>query len=157
MEKFDVTEHGNYDLIKVDKRNLKIQVIHTDKIPASLSDDHLIVFGEYESPGSAENGFQNMKIITGFCILDPDEIAYEPYLIDSLVQTAVNFYYLLVLGIEPKKITMSPAYQKKFIDSRPTDPLKLSPELFAYITRANPKDGLDFYEWKEKNLGSFLN
>jgi len=28
------------------------------------------------------------------------------------------------------------------------------PPLFACITRLNPKDGLDFYEWKEKYLGS---
>jgi len=157
MEKFDITEHGSYDLIQVDKRNFRIQVIHTDQIPVSLSDDHLIVFGEYETTGNAANGFRKMNIITGFCILDPDEIEYEPYLIDSLVQSAVNVYYQMVLGNKPDKITMSPGYKKKFIDSRPADPLKLSPELFAYITRLNPKDGLDFYEWKEKNLGSFLN
>lgn len=157
MEKFEFEDKGKCEMIYVRKWKLAIQVIHIEAIPPNLPDDALIVFGTYLSKAKGGVMGGDMDTVSAFCILNDSQIEYELYLTDNLVETAIQTWCAQMIGKQFDKIDYSPGYHAKYIDSRPTDPKELSPELLAYIMRENPNDGLDFYEWKAKNLATALN
>jgi len=152
MEKFDIQEKQGFDVIYVRKRNIEIQVVPTETIPENIPNEALIAFATFSKDAHGKPLEGNKSLVMAFCIINPDAIQYEVYLFDSLVHTAIDVYFQSVFAFKYDKIDFSEGYRAKYIDSRPTDPSKINPDLLAYIMRSNPDDGLDYYEWKEQRL-----
>lgn len=152
MELFEIVEHEKFDVIHCKKRKLELQVIHTDHIPSDIPTEALIVFGSNIESAFGKDIQQSSNLVSAFCVVNDDKIEYELFLIENLINNAINYYGKFVLGLKYNRLDYSPGYKAKYIDSRPTDLTKINPDLLAYIMRVTPEDGLDYYEWKEQRL-----
>ena len=156
MEKFIITHHENYDLLTCPKRKLEIQVIHTEKVPESVPDWCLLAYGRYLTGPHPVNPM-DVEFITGFGIVNPEKIEYEPYFKHQLIRYAIDYWAFHEFKRQFDEVTYSVGYQKAFIDSMSLDPTKMTPELIMYCSRDISEEPLDFYTWKAKRLTVLLN
>jgi hypothetical protein len=154
MVQFEIENNDKFDLILYPKRNLTIQVIHTDHLPTNLPETAMIVFG---------TGFEQVRgkpiaglksVVTAFCILNPQDIKYEASLTGDLISNAIE-YYSHNLGVKYKNFEFTPLYKKTYIDTDIVADIVRTksgtPEMLAYFNRPKTEERLDFYDWREKH------
>lgn len=157
IEEYIIVEHDQFEMLTCANRNLEIQIIHTDKVPESLPEDALVVFGIFKTQKDGGVLDVTQTLISAFCILKPEAIRYEKYFRHDLILNAVNYWSMHEMGHPFDEIAYSPGYTKTFIDSRSLNPKDMSAELIAYCSRDVSEEPLDFYEWREKHLAAWLN
>lgn len=157
IEEYVIKDHDQFEMLTCAKLSLEIQIIHTDKIPESLPDEALVVFGVFRTPKEGCVLDITQTLISAFCILNPDAILYEKYFRHDLILNAVNYWSIHEMGHRFDAVSYSPGYTRMFIDSRSLDPKDMSTELIGYCSRDISEEPLDFYQWREKRLEALLN
>jgi hypothetical protein len=155
---YEIEAHDGYEMITCAKRKLQIQVIHTDHIPENMPEHAHIAFATLFPGIKALGQVLEQEILTAFCILEPDQIEFEPYFVHPvLIMNAIHDYFGRIFKCAFDKIEYSPAYQRRCIDTMSLEPDKMSLELRGYMSRDLSEEPLDFFEWKQKHLQPILN